>query len=146
MYNVRISCEHRKKCVMVVCTVFGVLGRETPAVLDISWHWRLRVARVVVIASTVHPLAPELSELSELPLWLEVIAIFAHADFFNCFLHRYFGEKEAGLAPSKLVGSYRETNCERLLFSQNWESRWPLECFQVHLKKNEKSQYDHYEQ
>ena len=65
----------------------------------------------------------ELSELSELPLWLEVIAIFAHADFFNCFLHRYFGEKEAGLAPSKLVGSYRETNCERLLFSQNWESR-----------------------
>lgn len=27
----------------------------------------------------------------------QVIAIFAHADFFNCFLHRYFGEKEAGV-------------------------------------------------
>ena len=44
----------------------------------------------VVLIFKVHPLATEMCEL-----WLEVIAIFAHADFFNCFLHRYFGEKEA---------------------------------------------------
>lgn len=38
----------------------------------------------------------------------KVIAIFAHADFFNCFLHRYFGEKEARYS------DYWMKNCEVL--------------------------------
>ncbi|CAK9054951.1 Phosphoglycerate mutase-like protein (AtPGM) [Durusdinium trenchii] len=38
----------------------------------------------------------------------KVIAIFAHADFFNCFLHRYFGETEAKYQ------DYWMKNCELL--------------------------------
>eukprot|EP00438_Fugacium_kawagutii_P000509 Skav217670 [mRNA] locus=scaffold2919:238412:251280:+ [translate_table: standard] len=38
----------------------------------------------------------------------KVIAIFAHADFFNCFLHRYFGEKETR------YNDYWMKNCEVL--------------------------------
>lgn len=40
----------------------------------------------------------------------QVIAIFAHADFFNCFLHRYFGEKEAGF--KSVISGERDRNRE----------------------------------
>ena len=34
----------------------------------------------------------------------EVIAIFAHADFFNCFLHRYFSdEAQCFRSPERLL-------------------------------------------